>query len=146
MSPSNSLSILWTTINIHFIFLIGFAQLTLPVCKLYLSILIKIYSDHLSFKISEAFVCAWFLVVNCLAAGDSSQTRSERQIFRSFSLKSCSRLPKKLFYLLQWKPFKNNLKMLLKIFHLKDLFVLKIFKFLSWLFYRVEKTAWKAER
>ena len=50
---------------------------------------------------------------------------------------------KKLFYLLQWKPFKNNLKMLLKIFHLKDLFVLKIFKILSWLFYRVEKTAWK---
>ena len=37
---------------------------------------------------------------------------------------------KKLFYLLQWKPFKNDEKCVL--FKLKALFVLKIFKFLSY--------------
>ena len=56
-------------------------------------------------------------------------------------LKSDSHLPKKnLFYLLQWQPFKKNKKCFL--FHLKALFVLEIFKFLSWLLGHVEKTAW----
>ena len=43
-----------------------------------------------------------------------------------------------LIYLPQWKPFKNNAF----YFILKTLFVLKIFKFLSYLFDHVEKTAW----
>ena len=40
---------------------------------------------------------------------------------------------KNLFYLLRWKPFKNDEK------GLKTHFVLKIFQFLSWLFCHVEK-------
>ena len=48
---------------------------------------------------------------------------------------------KNLLYLLQWKPFKNHEKMLF-CFNLKPLFLLKIFKYLSWLFGHVEKTAW----
>ena len=46
-------------------------------------------------------------------------------------------LPKIFFHLLQWKPFKNDEKCILKA-----LFVLKIFKLLSWLFARVEKKVW----
>ena len=46
----------------------------------------------------------------------------------------------KLFYLLQWKSFKNDEKCFYLI--LKGLFVLKISKSLSWLFGYVEKTAW----
>ena len=42
-------------------------------------------------------------------------------------LKSDSHLPKKFFYRLQWKSFKNDEKCFL--FHLKSFFVLKIFKF-----------------
>ena len=55
-------------------------------------------------------------------------------------LKSDSDLQKKLFYFLQWKPFK-----LMKnafYFMLKSLFVLMIFTFLSWLFGNVGKTTW----
>ena len=40
------------------------------------------------------------------------------------------------FYLFQWKPVKNDEN---AYFILKALFVLEIFKFLSWLFGRVEK-------
>ena len=43
------------------------------------------------------------------------------------------------FYLLQWKPFKNDENSF--YFILKALFVLKIFKFLSWHFGHVEETA-----
>ena len=53
-------------------------------------------------------------------------------------LKFDSYLPKKLFHLLQWKPFQNHRKYIW--FFRKTLFVLKIFKFLSWLFGHVEKT------
>ena len=42
--------------------------------------------------------------------------------------------------LLQWKPFKIRKKTFCYI--LKALFALKLFKFLSWLFDLVEKTAW----
>ena len=51
-----------------------------------------------------------------------------------------SHLLKNLHYLLHWKP----LKMIKHAFHfiLKALFILKIFKFLSWLFDHVEKTTW----
>ena len=56
-------------------------------------------------------------------------------------LKSCSHLPKKivLFALM-----KAALKMMKNDFYfiLKALFVLKIFKFLSWLFGHVGKRAW----
>ena len=55
-------------------------------------------------------------------------------------LKSDPHLPKKRFYLLQWKPFKNDENAF--YFILKALFVLKIFKCLSWLFGHIEKTAW----
>ena len=44
---------------------------------------------------------------------------------------------KNLFYLLQWKPFKNDEKSFL--FHLKALFDLRIFKCLFWLSGYVEK-------
>ena len=54
------------------------------------------------------------------------------------NLKSDSHLPKKTCYLPHWKPFKNDEKCFL--FHLKSSF--KIFKFLSWLFGHVGKTAW----
>ena len=47
---------------------------------------------------------------------------------------------KNLHYLLHWKPFKNDGKCF--SFHSKAIFVLKIFKFLSWLFGHVRKTAW----
>ena len=52
-------------------------------------------------------------------------------------LKSDSHLPKKLFYENFSKMMKNAL-----YFNLKALFVLKIFKFFSWTFGHVEKTAW----
>ena len=55
-------------------------------------------------------------------------------------LESDSYLPKKLFYLLHWKPFKNDEKCFL--FHLKSSFCLKIFTFLFWVFDHVEKTDW----
>ena len=41
------------------------------------------------------------------------------------------------FFLLQWKLFKNAF-----YFVLKALFILKVFKFLSWFFGHVEKTTW----
>ena len=47
-----------------------------------------------------------------------------------FCLKSGSHLPKKMFYFLQQKPFKNDKKNAF-YFILKDLFVLKIFNFFS---------------
>ena len=47
---------------------------------------------------------------------------------------------KNLFYLLQWKPFKNDKKCIL--FHLKGLLDFKVFKFSSWIFGHVEETAW----
>ena len=55
------------------------------------------------------------------------------------SLKSNSHLLKTLFYLLQWKPFKSDEKPF--FLNLKVLFVLKLFKFLYWLFGHEEKTA-----
>ena len=56
-------------------------------------------------------------------------------------LKSDSHLPNKIiFYLLQWKPFKNDKNAF--YFMLKALLVFKIFKFLLWFFGDVEKTAW----
>ena len=54
-------------------------------------------------------------------------------------LKSDSHLPKKLCYLLHWKPFKKMKNAF--YFILKALFILKIFKFLSWLSVHVQKTA-----
>ena len=56
-------------------------------------------------------------------------------------LKSDSHLPNKIiFYLLQWKPFKNDKNAF--YFMLKALLVFKIFKFLLWFFGDVEKIAW----
>ena len=46
---------------------------------------------------------------------------------------------KKFLYLLQWKPFENDEKYF--FFILQAFFALKIYKFLSWLFGYVEKTA-----
>ena len=63
-----------------------------------------------------------------------------KSIERDVDLKSDSHLQKKLCYLLHWKPLKNDEKWFL--FHLKALFVLKTFRFLSWLFGHVEKTVW----
>ena len=48
-----------------------------------------------------------------------------------------STLGKFLFYLLQWKPFKNDEKCF--FFTLKALFLLNIFIFLTWRFRNVEK-------
>ena len=45
---------------------------------------------------------------------------------------------KNLFYLLQWKPFKNDEKW--SLFHLKTFLVLKILKFSSRIFDYAEKT------
>ena len=64
-------------------------------------------------------------------------------ILLRFDLKSGSHLSKKkkkIRYLLHWKPFKNDEECF--YFFLKALFVLKIFKFLPWLFSHVEKTDW----
>ena len=61
-------------------------------------------------------------------------------IFNNKALKSGSQIPKKrVIYFIE-----SPLKMLKNAFYftLKALFVLKIFKFLSWLFGHVEKTAW----
>ena len=58
-----------------------------------------------------------------------------------FSLKVGLSPSKKFFYLLPWKPFLKKIKNRF-YFILKALFVLKIFKFLSWLFGHVEKTTW----
>ena len=60
-------------------------------------------------------------------------------IFNNKALKSGSQIPKKrVIYFIE-----SPLKMLKNAFYftLKALFVLKIFKFLSWLFGHVEKTA-----
>ena len=60
-------------------------------------------------------------------------------IFNNKALKSSSQIPKKrVIYFME-----SPLKMLKNAFYftLKALFVLKIFKFLSWLFGHVEKTA-----
>ena len=60
-------------------------------------------------------------------------------IFNNKALKSGSQIPKKrVIYFIE-----TPLKMLKNAFYftLKALFVLKIFKFLSWLFGHVEKTA-----
>ena len=54
-------------------------------------------------------------------------------------LKSDSHLRKKLWYLLDWKPIKNDKD---KFNVLNALFVLKIFKFLPGHFVHVGKTAW----
>ena len=55
-------------------------------------------------------------------------------------LKSDSPLPKNIFFIC----FNDSPSMMKNTFYfiLKALFVLKIFKFLSWLFAHVEKTAW----
>ena len=55
-------------------------------------------------------------------------------------LKSGSHLPKFLFVCFNDSPSKMSKNAF--YFILKSLFVLKIFKFLSWLFGHVEKTAW----
>ena len=55
------------------------------------------------------------------------------------SLKSKSYLLK--FYLLQWKPSKNDEKFFFFVIF-KAIFVLKIFNFLIWLVGHVEKTTW----
>ena len=55
-------------------------------------------------------------------------------------LKSDSHLPKKITLFAELKALKSNSNAL--YFILKALFVLKIFKFLSWLFGHVEKMAW----
>ena len=59
---------------------------------------------------------------------------------QSFSLKSDSHLQKHLHYLLHCKPFINDENAFQ--FILKATFVLKIFKFLSWLFSHIEKRSW----
>ena len=64
----------------------------------------------------------------------------------SFLLKSGSHLPKKMFLFasIMMKNDKNDEKDDEKcfLFHVKALFVLKILRFLSWLFGHVEETAW----
>ena len=55
-------------------------------------------------------------------------------------LKWDSYLPKNWFDLLYWKPFKNDQKCFF-YFILEAQFILKMFKFLSWLFGHVGKTA-----
>ena len=65
-------------------------------------------------------------------------TSDFRKIFFSHSRLSPSK--KKLFYLLQWKSFKNDKNCFL--FHLKSSFHSQDIKFLSKLFGQVEKTAW----
>ena len=58
------------------------------------------------------------------------------------SLKPSSHLPKKLFYLFKWKPLNVKALKMMKnafCFILKALLVLKIFKFLFWLFGHIKK-------
>ena len=62
------------------------------------------------------------------------------QLFAEVFLKWTLIAKKNLCYLLYWKPFQNDKKCF--YFILKVLFVFKIFKFLSWLFGHVAKTAW----
>ena len=66
-------------------------------------------------------------------------------LFRRFVLSQTNIFLKKMFYLIQWNPFKNDQKCFL--FHLKAFFVLKIFKFLSWLFGHILLTdqAWLSD-
>ena len=78
----------------------------------------------------------------CLATGFNSELKL-LQSTASHVLKARLSPSKKLFYLLQEKPFKNDEKMKnVFCFILKALFVLQIFKFLFWIFGDVEKTAW----
>ena len=60
----------------------------------------------------------------------------------SLTLQSESNLPKKICYLLHWKPFKIKMMKNAFYFILKALFVLKIFKFSSWLFGHEGKRTW----
>ena len=59
--------------------------------------------------------------------------------FWALLLRQDPHVPKKMFYIIQWKPFKMMKSAL--YFILKALFVFKIFKFLSWIFGYAEKTA-----
>ena len=52
-----------------------------------------------------------------------------------------SQLPKKMYYLLQWKPLKMMKNAI--YFNLKTFFIFKIFNFLPWLFVRVYGTSFR---
>ena len=60
------------------------------------------------------------------------------------NLKSDSHLWKICFYLLDWKVFQNDKKCFLLM--LTDLFVLEVFKFVSWLFGYAEKRLHKKQK
>ena len=55
-------------------------------------------------------------------------------------IKVDSHLPKKITFCINWNPFKKDKNAF--YFILKALFVLKIFKFLSWFFGHLEKATW----
>ena len=81
---------------------------------------------------------------NCSAiiiTNSPSIIRGSSLLIYSYHLKSESHLPQNLFYLYQWKPFKNDKKLFW--FHLKSSFVLKIFSYLfALIFWSYGKKAW----
>ena len=100
--------------------------------KSILNSLLVFYSTHFHSLLS--FMWQKILSIFELRFSKISRTLKYR---RKDGLSPSKKIP---FYALQWKPFKM-MKMLFIII-LKALFVLKIFKFLSWHFGHVEETAW----
>ena len=81
---------------------------------------------------------AFFHYNNLIHVSALSSVRNSNK-FSFDNLKSGSHLPKKKYVICF---IESSLKMTNFFFVLKSLFVVKIFKFLSWLFGHVEKTAW----
>ena len=80
--------------------------------------------DELHFYLTkQIFFVVYFWKIKRLLV-ESTKTR--------ITPKLDSHLPKKLSYLLHWKPFKNDEECFL--FHLKSSFHSQVFKFLSWIF------------
>ena len=80
-----------------------------------------------------------FLIEHLQATASDIQKSRSKKISKKIILNSNSHLGN-FFYLLQWKPFKND--EICFYFILKSLFVLKEYKFLSWFFCPVEKATW----
>ena len=103
---------------------------------------VKIIS--LSWKLVSRLIRIWIIQWWCslflFLTGNSLLGANFFEKVKIVSLKSDSHLPNKMCFLLHWKPFKYEKNAF--YFILKALFFLKVFKFLSWLFGQVEKTAW----
>ena len=91
------------------------------------------YKLHFTFTKTVLVKCKKREYLNYSTNGFCGRPLALSAYTSSLTLQSDFNLPKKICYLLHWKPFK--IKMMKKAFYfiLKALFVLEIFKFSSWL-------------